>query len=276
MIKIIILTGSELRHQFFRTAVAAAEGVEVIRTYCEGMENTIHSITREKDQRQQDTKIELEHLTLRADVERDYFESFLSLTTDKSNPIYIPRGTASDYADEIEKLAPDLLIAYGCSLIKGSLLETFPKRFLNVHLGLSPWYRGSGTNFWPLVNGEPEYVGATFMYIDKGVDTGEIIHQIRARVYLRDTPHHIGNRLISDMTRTYIDLIRGYDQIEAQQQPEIVGNERLYKRKDYMASAITAMYDRFDGGLVDKYLDEYKERCEKIILVRQKILEDNP
>ena len=39
-------------------------------------------------------------------------------------------------------------------------------------------------------------VGATFMYIDAGIDTGEIIHQIRADIVIGDSPHSIGNRLI--------------------------------------------------------------------------------
>ena len=53
----------------------------------------------------------------------------------------------------------------------------FSRKFLNVHLGLSPYYRGSGTNVWPLINTEPDMVGAT-LCIDAGIDNGEIIHQI--------------------------------------------------------------------------------------------------
>ncbi len=37
------------------------------------------------------------------------------------------------------------------------------------------------------------------MHIDAGVDTGEVIHQMRARVALGDSPAQIGNRLIVDM-----------------------------------------------------------------------------
>ena len=61
---------------------------------------------------------------------------------------------------------------------------------------MSPYYRGSGTNFWPFVNNELQFIGATFMHIDEGVDTGEIIHQIRANIFHDDNIHQIGNRLI--------------------------------------------------------------------------------
>ena len=43
-IEIIILTGSELRHTFFRKSVANADGIEVLRSYCEGNEGTISEI----------------------------------------------------------------------------------------------------------------------------------------------------------------------------------------------------------------------------------------
>ena len=55
---------------------------------------------------------------------------------------------------------------------------------------------------------ELEFVGATFMYLDQGIDTGKIIHQIRARIYENDNLHIIGNRLISDAIIIYKELIK--------------------------------------------------------------------
>jgi hypothetical protein len=43
---------------------------------------------------------------------------------------------------------------------------------VNLHLGLSPYYKGAGTNFWPLAKGEPECVGATFHILTREVDAG--------------------------------------------------------------------------------------------------------
>ena len=41
------------------------------------------------------------------------------------------------------------------------------------------------------------------MYLDKGIDTGEIIHQFRSNVYQKDNIHQIGNRMIVDMFYRY-------------------------------------------------------------------------
>jgi folate-dependent phosphoribosylglycinamide formyltransferase PurN len=273
VVRVVILTGSELRHGVFRTAMAAAKGIEVVRAYCEGMENTIRSITDAKALADEDAVLESSHLAARQIAEHDFFDLYLALTPDMSNPMPIPRGTVTAHADEIRALGPDLLVAYGCSLVREPLLGWYAGRFLNVHLGLSPWYRGSGTNFWPLVNGEPEYVGATFMHIDAGVDTGEILHQIRARIFPGDGPHQIGNRLIVDMTRTYIELVRNFGRMLPQRQPVAGGNERIYRRRDFSADSIRRLQNQFAGGLVDRYLLDCEASCTKVPLVRQPALE---
>ena len=76
-------------------------------------------------------------------------------------------------------------------------------KILNLHLGLSPYYRGAGTNYFPFVNNEPEYVGSTFMYLDEGIDTGEIIHQIRPLINITDSFHQLSNRFLIHSFKTY-------------------------------------------------------------------------
>ena len=39
-------------------------------------------------------------------------------------------------------------MVYGTTIIKGDLIRIFEKRIINLHLGLSPYYRGAGTNFF--------------------------------------------------------------------------------------------------------------------------------
>lgn len=262
MARIVILTGSELRHRFVRKALGVSEGIDVSRSYCEGLTNSLVDMVDRKPPNE--SEFQRAHLQARAHSERDFFDAFDRLVPDRSNPIDIERGRINDgiCARDIEALAPDLLVAYGCSLIKGRLLEAFAGRFLNVHLGLSPYYRGSGTNFWPLVNGEPEFVGATFMHIDPGVDTGEIIHQMRARVLPGDSPHQIGNRLIADMVQVYAAVIRNFDRLGRLPQPPIPADERVYRSRDLTEAATQKLYDRFAGGLVAKYLAEREARAK--------------
>jgi len=270
MKRVIILTGSETRHTFVRKFIALSGEIEVLRSYCEGLENSLHEVVGA----QSDNRLRERHLGIRRQAEEDFFGLFVEHTPDDSRPFFLPRGeiNAPPQVEWIREADPDLLVAYGCSLIREPLLDAFAGRFLNVHLGLSPYYRGSGTNFWPLVNGEPEFVGATFMYIDAGVDTGEIIHQVRARIFHGDTPFTIGNRLIGDMARVYRDLIVRFDELERMEQPPKPAGERVYRKKDFTEASVAALYARFADGLVERYLEEEAERCRRAPIVRNPVL----
>ena len=57
-------------------------------------------------------------------------------------------------------LASDVYIVFGATWIKGMLCEHLvAHRAYNIHMGVSPYFRGSSTNFWALYDGRPEYVG---------------------------------------------------------------------------------------------------------------------
>jgi hypothetical protein len=73
-------------------------------------------------------------------------------------------------------LNSDIYIIFGSSFIKGELCDfLIEKKAINVHMGLSPFYRGSSCNFWALYDKKPEYVGATIHLLSKGLDSGEIL-----------------------------------------------------------------------------------------------------
>ena len=265
MKRIVILTGAELRHTFFRLFLAQSEGIEVVRSYCEGTQKSLASQveeTGENDARRS-------HVALRQQSEEDFFSLYVENTRDDSRPVFLPKGevNAPHHGQEIIDSQPDLLVAYGCSLIRDPLLSSFRGRFLNVHLGLSPYYRGVGTNFWPLVNREPEFVGATFMHLDAGVDTGEVIHQMRPRIFAGDSPSSIGNRLIRDMARVYRDIVLRFDELKRMPQLPPPAQARVYRRRDFSADAVGTLYANFRGELISQYLGEEAERCTRAPIV---------
>src|SRR4051812_4915180 len=151
MPSVVILTSDELRHRFARKALGLHPKIEVLRSYCEAPEQSLGArVARKGDDAD---PIEKYHVVARDRSEEDFFAPFVRLTPDRSNPVQVPRGWINqpDALAEMKELAPDLLVAYGCSIVKDHVLAEFDGRVVNVHLGLSPYYRGSGTNFWALV-----------------------------------------------------------------------------------------------------------------------------
>jgi len=269
--KVVIITASERRHTFFRKALALDDNIEVLCSYCEGTEKSLGTLI---DPENEGSEIQEYHVQCRMNAEKDFFLPFISLTQDNSNPRFIPRGDINkeEHINHIIELRPELLVAYGCSMIKKPLIEYFSGRFLNVHLGLSPYYRGAGTNFWPLVNKEPEYVGATFMHIDPGTDTGEIIHQIRTEIFEGDTPHQIGNRLISEMAMIYIKIINNFHELEPMKQLPVPDNSKLYKRKDFSVESVRSLYLNFSEGMIGDYLRKIDERISKVPIIQNPMI----
>tara|TARA_Y100000748_G_C15496178_1_gene488292 strand:+ start:253 stop:1074 length:822 start_codon:yes stop_codon:yes gene_type:complete len=249
--KIIIITGNETRHVYFRKFISNHPQIKVLLSLCEGTELSLEKRVKNN---QESSLLEYQHVEARTQSEEDFFRSSIENMVDKSNPKFIQKGSINDeeVVEEILAINPDLLVCYGSSLVKSKLLEVFDGNFLNVHLGLSPYYRGSGTNIWPMINNELDMVGVTFMFIDSGIDTGKIIHQIRADIFLGDSPHSIGNRLIKKMSDRYAQLIINFERLEAMNQP--VEEGKLYLKKDFDSIACRKLYDNFLNGIIEEYL----------------------
>jgi methionyl-tRNA formyltransferase len=129
------------------------------------------------------------------------------------------------------ELQPDLICVFGTSLIRGELLTEGRLGIINLHGGLSPEYRGADCTFWALYNGEPDKVGCTLHYIDKGIDTGRLIAHISPKVHEEDNELVLFWRAVKDSAQVYAEAIdrlaRGEDL--GVNQP---GKGRLYQVKD--------------------------------------------
>ncbi|HOP16208.1 MAG: methionyl-tRNA formyltransferase [Chromatiaceae bacterium] len=79
-----------------------------------------------------------------------------------------------------EDLAPcldaDAFVVFGASFIKGWLCDHLVERgAFNIHMGLSPYYRGSSCNFWAMYDDRPHMVGATIHRLSSGLDSGPML-----------------------------------------------------------------------------------------------------
>lgn len=76
-------------------------------------------------------------------------------------------------------LSSDLYVVFGASYIKGWLIDFLvAKKAINIHMGISPYYRGSSCNFWALYDNNPHLMGATIHMLSSGLDSGEILYHV--------------------------------------------------------------------------------------------------
>lgn len=163
---------------------------------------------------------------------------------------------------------PDLLVLYGSSIIKDPLLSFYENRIVNVHLGLSPYYRGSGTNFWPLVDGLPECVGATIHIATLKVDAGNILAQVRPEgTVSTDRAHELGTKTIMTAFSYLCPVLGSYLNGDIVPEKQDLSIGKICRRKDLTNEAVETMWANFENAMIPRYLAKQRTRDEAYPIV---------
>ena len=98
----------------------------------------------------------------------------------------VPDINATEVLDAVRSAGPACGVVSGTSLLRDPLIKNVPV-LLNLHVGITPRYRGVHGGFWAVYEGRPELAGVTIHQIDKGIDTGGIVAQANIRAEPSDT-----------------------------------------------------------------------------------------
>jgi len=116
---------------------------------------------------------------------------------EKKLPVYQPLKVKNnvEFIEQIKKLNPDIIcvVAYGKILPK-ELLDIPKLGCINVHGSLLPKYRGAAPIQWAVLNGE-KTTGITTMYMDEGMDTGDMILKQEIEIGGDETTGEVWDRL---------------------------------------------------------------------------------
>lgn len=252
-----ILTSVETRHRFFAQAIRRRFPVSAI-----GYEETGYSpaATAAFDLTPEEERIVAAHFAERARQEGIYFGHDAAFVESGPSCVvrHLKRGTLNS-PETVSLLAQagcDTIVVYGTNLIKPPLLTRWSGRMVNMHLGLSPYYRGTATNFYPLLNEEPQFVGATIHLLDAGIDSGPILRHARPQIVTDDMPHTIGCKAILAGIDAMVWALDGFDAGTVEPVPQWrVDVPRLYLRKDYHPRQVVALYEKIESGLIRRYAE---------------------
>ena len=115
--------------------------------------------------------------------------------------------TVLDYSEEkklLNRLSCDLgVLAWWPKIIKEPLLSLPNLGFINTHPSFLPYNRGKHYNFWALVEEAP--FGVTLIFVDSGIDTGDIIFQMPIDYDWCDTGETLYKKAQAKMVRLFID-----------------------------------------------------------------------
>ena len=79
------------------------------------------------------------------------------------------------------QMQAEVVLLAGCRLLSKATLAAIPCPVLNYHAGITPKYRGMNGGYWALATGDAGNFGATVHLVDAGVDTGDVLHQVRGK-----------------------------------------------------------------------------------------------
>lgn len=167
--------------------------------------------------------------------ERRYIDDYNNYFNNKwklinsSVPILKVRDINSQIAYErLKKEQPNLVLCHGTSILKDHILKTSDLA-LNLHWGLSPYYRGTYCTEWALINWDPYNIGVTIHKLAKIIDGGNILAQKRAIIKPGDTMNSINMQLTQLGTEL---VIKAIDKIES-------GEQLQFKKQDYSLGFLT-------------------------------------
>ena len=86
-----------------------------------------------------------------------------------------------EFEKQLKQLKPDLIIVVAFRILPESIFTIPPLGTINLHGSLLPKYRGAAPINWAIINGETE-TGATTIFINKQVDTGNIINTAKIEI----------------------------------------------------------------------------------------------
>jgi methionyl-tRNA formyltransferase len=86
----------------------------------------------------------------------------------------------------IAKDIPDLIFINGTGIISKEQLDKIKIPSINIHVGITPAYRGVHGGYWALREQQSDLFGITLHLVDKGIDTGNIIDQKVLQIEKKD------------------------------------------------------------------------------------------
>lgn len=242
MIKALVLTSNKPRHRYLIDTIGKNFDL-------------VGLVTEEKNnyyvQQQEESLLVQEHFQKLADYELKYFGDlgYPEIDTLHLDKKLINNENVIQWA--VSK-KPDVIFLFGTGILGEQWLESFDAKIINLHLGLSPYYRGTATLFWPFFNHEIECVGTTIHIAEKKVDAGKIIDRIKPDIEVGDTYYDINMKAIMKSIDLLPKISKKYLEKKISLVDQDLSDSRLYRKKDFNELSLVQALEFIKDGVTEK------------------------
>ena len=238
-LKVVILTGNQPRHTYFVNHMV--ENFDVVGLITEPKHKYF-------DTQQEESDVVRKHFVNLKVTEQFYFQSpSLELTSHKQ--LKSKEINNTENIEWVKSLKPDYVLLYGTGILDSLWFDEFDDKIINLHLGMSPYYRGSATLFWPFYNDELDYLGITIHIATEQVDAGDILKIVTPDIEEFDNYYDITNKLIKKSIKEFSSIVYGYDKGDIKKVPQDITKQKYYyKKKDFTEKCLKKISTKMWSG----------------------------
>lgn len=148
---------------------------------------------------------------------------------------------SSEAVRALKTVQSDLGIVLGTRILKENIFSLPRMGCINLHKGKVPEYRGMPPGFWELYDGAST-AGVTIHFVDKGLDTGDIVSTSEVFIKATDTPDTLMQKLDEQGSRTLATAVTGIQAGTAKRLPQ--GSSDMKPRSKPTQSQIQELQKR--------------------------------
>ena len=165
---------------------------------------------------------------------------------------------------EVSFFEPDVILVYGTGIVGGKVLSQARTIALNMHTGISPYYRGCDCAFWPLHNEELHMLGATVHECVKDVDGGRIFGTTGIQLHADDDLFAVFARCVDAGASLYVQKAEELLEhgLEGAPQNLSLGVEYMAVMRD--ARAERKVRNSIRGGMIRRYVESKQAQADSL------------
>lgn len=249
--KVILLTGSHPRHlyvvnQLVKLGIVVAHVIEKREEFVPQLPAYLKGIDRDNF---------IRHFKDRETSEQQFFTGH-SEVSEKIPTLEVSKQTLNsiETIKWVEQFDADLAVSYGVHKLNDELLNSLPAHSWNIHGGLSPWFKGNTTLFWPFYMLRPNWAGMTIHRLSSRLDAGHIVHHSVPKLAYGNGIHDVASKAVMQVAEDLCSILSKYSLDEIEYVPQ-KGNGKLYVSTDWTPQHLRIIYQTFNNDIVDHYLD---------------------
>ena len=244
----IVITSNNLRHKYFTKKLLEKFNIKMIISEDKGIYY---------NKQIKDSDLVRRHFYNLDTQEKDIFGN---ISWPDNDIKFIPKKFINSeiIRNEVKELNPELIFLFGTSILNEEWIEDFNERIINLHLGLSPFYKGSATLFWPIANHEIECIGSTIHLAEKNVDSGRILARIKPSLEIGDNLYTLSYKTIKESIDKYPDICVEYSKGTLKPFVQNNINSKIFKKADFNDENLLRALEYIGQGLTKEKIDQIK------------------